>query len=142
MSELHIRQIRSALERRYGDIIDLSDLTSSHNDDVNNQLLSRSLAAFSLVYLAQVSDDVAASSITDGYGDNGIDAVYYHPADRTLYLVQSKWSNDGSKTISRGEIQKFIKGFKDFINARWDRFNDHVKERSGDLEIALNDAQT
>lgn len=142
MSELHVRQIRANLEKVFRPLIDLSDVSERPAGDQANFLLTRALAAFALAYLANLKPEDAAKAVTDGCHDNGLDAIYYHPAERVLYLVQSKWRQDGSGTIDRGEIQKFLKGFRDLLNARWDRFNRKVAVKSHDLDAVLDDAST
>jgi hypothetical protein len=142
VSELHVRQIRAALEKTFTQNIDLSDVAARPETDRENIFLSRAVAALGLAHLANVSPDDAAAAVTDGFGDNGLDAVYYHPGEKVLYLIQSKWHGDGNGSIERGEIQKFLKGFKDLINARWDRFPQKLQSRKNQIESALNDAST
>lgn len=140
MSELHIRQIRAALEKTFAGKIDLSDVIKQSPDDQTSALLTRSVAAIALAHLAAIEPQDAAAAVVDGYGDNGLDAIYYHPTERVLYLVQSKWKYDGTGSVERGEVQKFIKGLKDLVNARWERFPAKVQQRKVMLEQALNDA--
>lgn len=142
MSELHIRQIRAALDKTFRAFVDAVDLANIPEAERENAFFSRALAALGLARLANISAEEAAAAVTDGFGDNGLDAVYYHPGEKVLYLVQAKWHPDGGGSIDRGEIQKFIKGFKDLINARWDRFPDRLQKRKNPIESALNDAST
>lgn len=142
MSELHIRQIKAAIEKLFPGRIDLSDVSGKPEPLPTNALLTRGLAAYVLMYLAGISEDDAANAVTDGYEDNGIDAVYYHAAERVLYLVQTKWRHDGRGSFDRAEMGKFLKGFKDLVNARWDRFNPRLRAKQVELESALNDAAT
>lgn len=140
MSGLHVRQIRANLEKVFKPCIDLSDVSGRPEKEMSNCLLTRALAAFALAYLANIKPQDAAKAVTDGWRDNGLDAIFYHPTDKVLYLVQSKWRHDGSGSISRGEVQKFLKGFQDLLNARWDRFNSIVTKISHDLDEVLDDA--
>ena len=142
MSELHVRQIKAALEKHFAGLIDLSDIVGRPADEQANGFLSRAQIAFALSYLSGLPPEITGPAITDGFNDNGIDAALYHPADRVLYLGQSKWRNDGTGSIDRGQVQKFIKGFRDVINARWPRFNDRLQAKAKDIETALNDAKT
>lgn len=142
MSELHVRQIRAKLEATFGQDIDMSDYSGKSAEEKERAFLSRAQAAFVLTYLTEDSPSELAGSITDGGQDNGLDAVYYHASEGVLYLVQSKWKSNGTGSISRGDTQKFLKGFRDLINARWDRFNSKVQKVSTPLELALNDAST
>jgi len=142
MSELHVRQIRAALEKELRAHIDVSDVENRPLDEQMNIFLTRSQMAYVLMYLASVTPEDAAKAITDGFSDNGIDGVLYQASERILYVGQSKWRNDGTGSIDRGEMQKFLKGLRDLTNARWERFNDKIKAKSPDLEAALNDAST
>jgi AIPR protein len=142
MSELHVRQIRAALEKTFLGLIDVSDITSGSAEMKETTFLTRSLAAYALSYAARILPAEAARAVTDGSSDNGLDAVYYHPTDRILYLVQSKWKRDGHGSIERGDLQKFLKGLKDLLNARWDRFNSKISNRKTELDAALDDAAT
>ena len=142
MSELHVRQIRAAIEQTTLPHVDLADLTGRPENEITDAGLTRGLAAFVLSYIAEISPEESCAAITDGFGDNGIDAVYYHVSDRALYLVQSKWRHDGQGSVPLGDVQKFTKGFRDLINARWGRFNEQIKRHRDSLESALNDAQT
>lgn len=142
MSELHVRQIKAALEKHFNGLIDLQDVSSRPAADQTSAFLTRAQLAFAFSYLGGVPADVAAASLTDGFGDNGIDGALYNPADRVLYVGQSKWRHDGTGSVDRGEIQKFIKGFRDLINTRWARFNEKMKAKAPDIEAALNDAST
>src|SRR5437660_1412593 len=53
--------------------------------------LTRCLAAFMLAELGDPDDVAAAQGVTDGTGDNGIDAVFYDALEKNCILVQSKW---------------------------------------------------
>lgn len=57
----------------------------------------------------------------------------------SVYIAQSKWSTMGTGSPALGDVQKFLKGFEDLINAEFDRFNDKVRAKQTDLEQALAD---
>jgi hypothetical protein len=92
--------------------------------------------------LTDVTADTAAQSIVDGFDDNGIDAIYYDQSEKVFYVIQSKWIMSGNGTPERGEIQKFIKGFQDLIEAKFDRFNAKVQAKKSIVLSALDDSQT
>lgn len=142
MSDLHVRQIRAFLEKHFTSFIDLKDVALRSKEDQTNHFLTRALAALSLHYIANITIKDAALAVTDGADDNGIDALYYHQSDRILFLCQSKYHHDGTATIDRGSLQKYIKGFKDILNARWERFGALVSNQSSILDKALDDAST
>ena len=142
MSELHIRQISAALHTHFDGLIDMADYDSRPPEEAEQAFLSRSLSAFVLAYLTTEAPKDLAASVTDGADDNGIDAVYFHPSERVLYVAQSKWKGSGRGSLNRGDAQKFLTGFRDLINARWDRFNTKIQAMGPGLESALNDAST
>src|SRR5262249_34713072 len=110
-----MRHIRSTLERPFKELIDLSDVQNLPVPDRENHFLTRSLAAYSLMVLANVDQHTAAKSVTDGFEDNGLDLIYYDRGNKILYVTQSKWSNSGTGTVDIGEIHKFIAGVKDLV---------------------------
>ncbi|AMV32140.1 AIPR protein [Pirellula sp. SH-Sr6A] len=87
-----------------------------------NNFLSRSLAAFSVHKLSGCTLDEAASSIVDGGGDGGIDAVYYSPISNTLWLVQSKFIENGRGEPDLGEASKFKDGIDNLLSGKWNAF--------------------
>lgn len=138
MSVLHIKQIESHLKQVFRDLVDLSDYAKKNAVDRDMAFLTRSLAAFALANCCDLDAKTAASCITDGGQDNGIDAIHFDENEKILYLVQSKWKQDGRGSLERGDGQKFITGFKDIINAKFDRFNDRVRLKKPYIEKALN----
>jgi len=141
MSILHVNQIKNHITRLFVDLIDMSD-AGRPGPDYDNQFLTRALAAYSIHYLSGADPSNAGQSITDGGGDNGIDAIFYHESERQLYLVQSKWIHDGSGEPPNGEIKKFISGVTDLFNMRFERFNNKVKSKQAIIEQVLNDPQS
>jgi len=139
MSILHIRQVKKFLETNFKDIIDIEDVKD--RVDKENFFLSRSLSAFAILKLSETDERTAAQSVTDGSGDNGIDAIHYSKNNKLMYFVQSKWKHDGKGSIERGDIQKFLKGINDIIAGRFDRFNRKIQDRQDEIESALTDAR-
>jgi hypothetical protein len=114
----------------------------SPGPNFDNQLLSRSLAAYAIHFLSGTDPTSAAQSITDGGDDNGIDGLFYHKNERRLYIVQSKWIHDGSGEPSNGDVKKFISGVVDLFNMRFDRFNGKINSKKNLLLQILNDPQS
>ncbi|XIX44452.1 AIPR family protein [Escherichia coli] len=98
--------------------------------------------AFSAFVLQQKFDlDVvtATKAVVDDYEDHGLDAIYYHEADQTLYLVQSKMKVDAQFTL--GEAQAFIEGIKLLLNKQFNRFNQNVQNLQAQIETALDECE-
>ena len=142
MSIIHVRQIEAKLRSLFTNLIDLSDYVSKPKIEQDSAFLTRALAAFAILVTADITPDQAALCITDGFHDNGIDAVYFDSREKVLFVVQTKWRHDGTGSIERGDALKFITGVKDLINAEFDRFNDKIKNRSVEILDALSLANT
>lgn len=99
--------------------------------------LSRSLAAFAIANLADVTPAQAANSIINGENDNGIDAVYFDRIKNLLWLVQAKAGN----APNMGDNKKFCDGIRDLVDRRFQKFNEGFFRLQQDVEDAL-DANT
>ena len=139
MSELQVRHVATMLKQRYSGKIDISDCLTAKEEDLNNLLLTRAYAAYSLQILADVSEEIAANSITDGVNDNGIDAILFDKTTKILWLVQSKWKKKGVGEPESGDTLKFCSGIKKIIEDDFESFNDKIKSKQNDIEDALND---
>lgn len=140
MSQLHVNQIAGVLDRLFSGLIDLSD-ASPNPADREKCFLSRALAAFCIAQLAGIPPEEAAASVTDGSGDNGVDALYYDRSTKTLYVVQSKWFGDGHGSFDRADVMKLTTGFRDLVNLAFNRFNTKVAEKVAMVKEAFYDAQ-
>ncbi len=135
---LTIERIAHALDVRFGSLIDLTDLKKGASEEAKrSHTLSRSLAALAIMTLSEADPQAAAESITDGYDDLGIDAIYYESADNALYVVQSKWHVGGQKTIDEGECAKFVEGVKALIRADFSKANARLKRRENEVREIL-----
>jgi hypothetical protein len=115
---------------------------ANHSDptQVHKAFLTRGLAVLAVSQLTEVSLSELAASVTDGAKDGGIDLIYFDAKEKTLYLVQSKWHEDGHGSIELGDALKFIEGVRKVLDNDLDQLNDRVKARKTDIERALFDA--
>lgn len=120
--------------------IDLAD-ASPNATDREKCFLTRALAAFAVAQLAGIVPAEAAKTVTDGPNDNGIDALHYDVATKTMYLVQAKWHGDGNGSLERADILKFTKGFGDLANLDFGRFNEKVQAKKPMINVAFADDQ-
>ena len=136
MSALHLRQIEKKLQTLLYPLINMSDqrIASETFEDIQR---SRALAAYMVHHLTACSPEDAAGSIVDGGDDNGLDAIYFHEPEETLYIVQSKWIKDGKGEPDNGSVKKFCSGVSDLLSQSYDRFNKKVQEKSGDIDEVL-----
>ena len=136
MSKLHVRHVATSLHQRFDAHIDLTDVATAGTTQREQTFLTRALAAQAIQRICGVGDETAATAVTDGTGDNGIDAVYVDPSD-TVVLVQAKWSTAGTGGIGLGDARNFIAGLKDLTDERYDRFNAKFQTHTSELQAAL-----
>lgn len=141
MSVLHVRHARLTLENQLCALIDMSDATGRSPTDFDQLRLSRALAAYSLMHLAEIDPSTAIGSIVDGFDDNGLDAVYVGSGTPSLWMVQAKWMNHGKGSPKLGDVKKFADGVRDLIEAKFDRFNVRLRAKAPELRAALDDTR-
>lgn len=139
MSNLKMVRIQAKLEDLFGDKIDLSDVANP--DEKVNKFCSRAVAALAVVMRCGIDFDVAALSITDGYHDMGIDAVYNDTTQKKLILVQSKWRKEGTGSISQPEAQVFTEGIKRIINFDFSGCNAKLLAKQQEISAAIRDME-
>lgn len=138
MSVLHVNQIKSRLESDYLPFVDDSDLGKVKPEPKHINKLSRALAAYSIVNKTKLTPEESCKYITDGFGDNGIDYIYYEEDTLTLWIVQSKFISNGIAGIDNGDLHKFIQGMRDLFDMNYAAFNDKIKSRKAEIEKAIN----
>ncbi|MFD1000178.1 AIPR family protein [Ohtaekwangia kribbensis] len=100
---------------------------SGTSEEKERNFLTRALAAYSLLKLTGCTTAEAANAIVDGGGDGGIDAIYFSPANNTLWLVQSKYIDDGRGQPALGDASKFKNGIEALLQGNFDAFNGNTK---------------
>jgi hypothetical protein len=141
MSAIHINAIKNFLKRTFDEKIDMRGFRGNNAESKELLFLSRAVAAFSVMNLTGISAEEAADTIVDGGQDNGIDAVFYHEEEHSLYLVQSKWRQSGSGSFDTGETLKFEKGFRDLVAGNLNKFNKKMQFKADEINDALLDAK-
>lgn len=99
--------------------------------------ISRALSAFAMHSLWSLTARMAARSVVDDFGDNGIDAIYYEEKTETLHLLQSKLQPSEFK---QADAQAFCAGIRLLIQQDFAAFNSNVRQRQIQLESALSQA--
>lgn len=117
---IQVNRIAGKLKELFDGKIDLSDV-KTENQELT--FLSRALALYGIIMNTDCTVEDVLNSSTDGYHDNGVDAVYCDDNQKVMYLIQSKWSNDGKHSISQGDTSNFISGISKILNSNFDGFN-------------------
>lgn len=96
--------------------------------------MSRAFAGFAISALCEINAKDAAMSVVDDFDDFGVDAIYYHAASETLYLVQAKLK--AAAMFSQEEANAFVQGVRKLIQQDFSGFNAHITAR----QLAIEDA--
>ena len=137
MPNLKMIRVQSKLDELFANKIDLTDATN--DEEKNNKYYTRAIAALAIVMRCGIDCDSAAKTITDGYHDMGIDAIYNDVAQKKLILVQSKWRKDGNGSVSQEEANTFVAGLKRIINLDFDGCNTKVEAKQPEITAAIRD---
>jgi hypothetical protein len=137
MSQHTLTRIANVLEKQFDGRIDMADWDGRPEADRRKAFLSRAVAALCIKNLAEVDFDIAAKSVTDGFHDNGIDAVHFDQKNDTVVIVQSKWSEDGTKPLDADGSGTLVTGVRDLLAAKFDRFNPKVRAKEAEVTAAL-----
>ena len=140
MSVLWVQHIKADCRTRFASLIDVSDIHAKTNDDRDVHFLTRALAAFAIAALARIDDQEAADAITDEPLDDGIDGFYYSASERVCYIVQSKWSNNGSGSIDVGSVLKFTQGIEHIVNSELTRLGPKLRKKQNAIAQLLADS--
>jgi hypothetical protein len=136
-------QLEHNIETEYFQYVTIREEEKTRNpSDLKDFMLTRGLVGFALKSICNCSEDKIKKHIVDGFGDNGIDGIYYDPLARKIYLIQSKWVKDPNSGIDLGDMEKFLSGAKDLFSFYMDRFHNETKSLSNEINAALMDANT
>jgi hypothetical protein len=141
---LHIRQIQKYLKDNFFEAIKLTIEEENRKPQEIEQLkFSRSLVGMSICMNSELMPHESVNYITDGFGDDGIDGIYYDNAEKCLYLIQSKFSYKGEGSLDLGDAHKYLAGVRNLISGnKFQDFNERIRERGAEIEKYLMDIQT
>ncbi|MFM9453411.1 AIPR family protein [Streptomyces europaeiscabiei] len=112
---LQVRQVKQALRTVYLDpgLIDDSDLEGMPAEQQEPRLLSRALTAQAVRIVTGFSPQEASLTVIDGVADKGIDAIaVVDGPDPHVFLVQGKWSKDGTAKGERLAVLELLAGLR------------------------------
>lgn len=107
-------------------------------DDQDKKQLSRAFSGFVIHKMLNVGIGDAAQAVVDDFDDNGLDAIYYDSMSRTLYLVQTKYRE--REQFKEDDAIRFRNGVDLLLGQKYQRFNDNVRRREGELNNAFDEA--
>ncbi|MEV6924535.1 AIPR family protein [Dactylosporangium sp. NPDC051485] len=136
-----VRVISEALRRRFEDRIDISDFTNPNPEERRRGLLTRALAAAIAHSRTGCGDQQAASAVTDGGQDFGIDAVAIAAGAPRLWLIQTKWSDAGTANFREQDILTMADGLRKIDHREFGRFNPKFQPFANQIATILGDVQ-
>ena len=132
-NDIKMRRVTNKLQEVFQNKVDMSDLTMPND----NHFLTRTLAGLALMMKSGLDVDSSCSHITDNYHDMGIDSIYLDESQKMLFLVQSKWRNDGKGGVSQSEMHTFADGVSRIIDMDLDGANQKIIAERDNIEEAL-----
>lgn len=134
---VHVRQLEQYFLNAITASIDVTDLAGKAELEIKQATLSRALTAFAISGLTGVPVTQTAAFVCDGERDQGIDGCFFDSGKNTLVFVQSKWNANGTKTIGKGDLLKFLHGVKLVLSANWDTFSKKFKAQKVTIDQVL-----
>lgn len=134
---VHVRQLEQYFLNAITASIDVTDLAGKAELEIKQATLSRALTAFAMSGLTGVPVTQTAAFVCDGERDQGIDGCFFDSGKNTLVFVQSKWNANGTKTIGKGDLLKFLHGVKLVLSANWDTFSKKFKAQKVTIDQVL-----
>lgn len=98
--------------------------------------VDRSFAAFALDHICRLDPKKAGKAVVDDFDDYGIDAIYYHPRTKTLYLVQAKLKD--TSAFTQKEALAFAQGIRKLLNGDFAGFNANILHRESQIRHHLD----
>jgi hypothetical protein len=141
MSIIHINQISAKIKELLSEHLDTNDIGAT-DPQRDEKILTRCLAAYAIYNTIECTPEEAAQSVVDGGDDNGIDAIFYSAINRTMIIVQSKWSKTGAGEPDSAGVAKFCTGVRDLFNLNFERFNAKIIGKQNEIERALGEYDT
>lgn len=126
---LEVRHVRDALADEFeGHIV---------SEGAPARFFSGALAAKAVQLLTDRSTAEAVEALTDGPRDCGIDAVVCSTATCELWLVQTKWSDQGTASFSKADAYQLIRGFRLLDNEEFERMGTRFQVFADDIRRIL-----
>lgn len=140
MGAVEINRIKVKLHKMFDEFVSSKD---DKGRETEAKFLTRALAAYILVDLTGCTPEAAGESITDGFNDNGIDALYCDRSSKRLYFVTTSWHETGRGSIDEANALKFVKGFNLIVrDFDLSSFNEAITSRTGELDEAVRKTDT
>lgn len=133
-----IRFVRDYLTRTFAHLIDMGDVGRDSRSPRSPRFLARALAAQAVRIATGCGPQEAAASVTDGPGDQGIDAIAISPNGSDIWFVQAKWSDQGKAVLSEEGALKLVAGLRHLAGRRYEGLNNRISRLLPRIDEALS----
>lgn len=117
---------KTYLDTELIDVSDLDDMKPGHDRD--QRLLSRALTAQAVRIVTGFSSEKAAKTVTDGLGDQGIDAIaVVEEPEPHVFIVQGKWSDEGKARGEKSAVREMVAGLRLIDRGHFEPFNERAR---------------
>lgn len=128
-----MRRVQTRIQEMFQGKVDMTDFPN----DTNRHFETRALAALALIMTSGLEVSQASAQITDGYHDMGLDTIYLDETQKKLFVVQSKWRENGAGSITQEEMTNFAQGVQRVLEEDLAGANDKIIAKSMDIDVAL-----
>ena len=135
-------QLAQRLHEIFDGHIDLNDVAEKPANHQEAYFITRAYMALYFLNELGLTPDQAASCITDGGADDGVDAVYIDKNAARIYFGQSKWRKNMSKGVELTDFVRFRDGVKSAIMGQWTAENANLHRFKSDIEQQLTNIDT
>jgi hypothetical protein len=137
-----LTQLAARLHDIFDGKIDLTDIAGKPPEHQERFFISRAYMALYFLDEIGLSAEQAASCITDGGSDDGIDAIYVDKNASRIYFGQSKWRENMSKGVELTDFTRFRDGVRAVIMENWNASNANLHRFRKDVESQLANIDT
>lgn len=130
---VQVANLRRKLIERFRPLNITEDVAA--RPDEEQMFLSRAVAALAVTMVTGGTDEEAARAITDGSGDEGIDAVAVE--GREIIVVQAKWNDRGNAGFGHHDVSAVVDGLHYLFNRDFERLGPKMAPHVTDLTRAL-----
>lgn len=111
----------------------------SADTNSEDELISKSIAAYTVSFFSEATDEEASYSVCDGSDDGGIDAIYVSHTAKILIVVQSKYNKSGSATWKKAEFLNFKEACENLLSGKYERLSKKLNSRISDIDYAFDE---
>jgi hypothetical protein len=137
-----VERVAGRLHHIFDDLIVVSDEETGDLTKKEQLFRTRAYMALALLDVSDANASEAASSITDGGADGGVDCVYVSEKQKKIFLGQAKFASNISNGPSLAEFNRFRDGVRSVVNQEWTATNANLHPHKDKVERLLKDIDT